>query len=92
MLETDDEINAWIYEAYRARALQEVLDETDHVNQQLFALVQDLPDDARLEHIDPNFYLVWVNEQRFIPGEFFNHFHDDHEADVRTWLARQETQ
>jgi hypothetical protein len=25
-------------------------------------------------------------------SEFFNHFHDDHEPDVRAWFARQEKQ
>ena len=37
-------------------------------------------------------YLVWVDGERFLTGEFFNHFHDDHEPDVRAWLARVEKQ
>jgi len=27
-----------------------------------------------------------------VVGEFFDHFHDDHEPDVRAWLARMEKQ
>jgi hypothetical protein len=34
--------------------------------------------------------VVWVNDQRFPAGEFFDHFHDDHEPDVRAWLTRVE--
>jgi hypothetical protein len=35
---------------------------------------------------------VWLNDQRFPAGEFFDHFRDDHEPDVRAWLARVEKQ
>jgi hypothetical protein len=31
---------------------------------------------------------VWVDNERFVASEFFNHFHDDHEPDVRAWLER----
>jgi len=34
------------------------------------------------------FNLVWVNGERFLAGEFFDHYYDDHEPDVRAWLAR----
>ena len=33
---------------------------------------------------------VWIGDQYFPVGEFFYHFHDDHETDIRAWLARQE--
>jgi hypothetical protein len=86
-LQTDDEINAWIYESNRGRSVREVLDETHQVHQQLLAVIEALPDDVRIETIEPAYYLVWVDEQRFPAGEFFDHFHDDHEPDVRAWLA-----
>ena len=89
-LQTDDDINAWIYEANRHRSVREVLFETQHVFQQLLAVIEGFPDDVRVEHIEPAFYLVWVDGERFLTGEFFNHFHDDHEPDVRAWLARVE--
>jgi hypothetical protein len=91
-LQTDDEINAWIYEANRGRSVREVLDDTHHVNQRLLALIEGLPDEVRLERVEPAYHLVWVGDQRFLPGEFFDHFRDDHEPDVRAWLAREEKQ
>jgi hypothetical protein len=88
-LQTEDEINAWIYAANRERPVRAVLDETRQVYQQLLAVIEGLADDVRTERIEPAFYLVWVDDQRFLAGEFFNHFHDDHEPDVRAWLARE---
>jgi hypothetical protein len=38
------------------------------------------------------YHAVWLNGQRLTPGEFFDHFHDDHELDVRVWLAQVEYQ
>ncbi len=91
-LQTDDEINAWIYEFYRGRSLRDVLDETQQVFQQLLAVIETLPDDVQIEAIrasaDREFYLVWLGDERFPAGEFFDHFRDDHEPDVRAWLAR----
>ncbi len=83
-LQGDDEVNAWIYETYRRRSLNEVLDEMRQVFQQLFAVVEGLPDDVRIE---PDWNLVWLGDQRFPAGEFFDHFRDDHEPDVRAWLT-----
>jgi hypothetical protein len=94
-LQTDDEINAWIYESNRGRSVREVLDESRQVFQQLRNVVGRLPEDVQIEqvHQGPRVYhLVWLNGQRFQPGEFFDHFHDDHEPDIRAWLARVENQ
>ena len=87
-LKDDDEINAWIYEAYREREASEVLEEARQVNQQILAVVERLPDDVRIETVEPAYYLVWLGDRRYQPGEFFDHFRDDHEPDVRAWLAR----
>ena len=89
-LETEDEINAWIYESNRGRSVREVLEETHQVHRQLMAVIEGLPDDVRIERIEPAYYLVCVDEKRFPAGEFFDHFHDDHEPDIRAWLAREE--
>lgn len=89
-LHTEDEINAWIYATSRNRSVHAVLDESHQVLQQLLAVIDGLPDDVRIERIEPAYNLVWVNDKRFEAGEFFNHFHDDHEPDVRLWLARVE--
>src|SRR5687768_9589827 len=50
-LQTDDEINAWIYEANRGRSVREVLDATHQVFQQLLAVVEGFPEDVRIEQI-----------------------------------------
>ncbi len=90
-LEDEDAINAWIYETNRGRPAAEVLDEMRRLHRQLVAVVESLPDDVRIEVIEPAFYLPWIGDRRYHVGEFFDHFRDDHEADVRAWLARVET-
>jgi hypothetical protein len=92
-LQTDDEINAWIYESNRGRSLREVLDESRQVIQQYLAVIEGLPEDVRIEELRQGervFYLLWLGDQRFPAGELFDHFHDDHEPDIRAWLARVE--
>ena len=88
-LQSEDEINTWIYESNRGRSVGEVLDETHQVHQQLLAVIAGLPDAVQIE---PEWRLVRLNDQRFPAGEFFDHFHDDHEPDIRAWLAREEKQ
>ncbi len=90
-LQTDDEINAWIYETYRGRTLSEVLDQSHQIFQEYLSVIEGLPDDVRIEELREGkrvFYLVWLGDQRFPAGELFDHFHDDHEPDIRAWLAR----
>ena len=92
-LKTDDEINAWIYAANRGRSLNEVREEARQVFQQFLAVIEGLPEDVRIEllHLKGNVYhLVCLGEQQFPAGEFFYHFHEDHEPDIRAWLARVE--
>jgi hypothetical protein len=93
-LQTDDEINAWIYETNRGRSVREVLDESQQIFQQFVAVVEGLPDDMRIETIrgasGREYHMVWLGDQRFPAGELFDHFHDDHEAELRAWLAREE--
>ena len=91
-LKEDDAINAWIYQVNRDRPLEDVLAETQQVFQQLLATVAALPDDVRIETVRNDggreFYLVWLGDKRYPAGEFFDHFHDDHEPDIRAWLAQ----
>src|SRR5262249_5617999 len=92
-LQTEDEINAWIYESNHGRSVREVLDESHQIFQQLLVAIESLPDDVRIETIQSSgreFHIVWVDDKRFPAGEFFDHFHDDHEPDIRAWLAREE--
>ena len=87
-----DEINAWIYEHHRERSLQDVLEDTEQVFQRLFDVIKNLPDDVQIETLiysGRTFYLVWIGDERFPAGEFFYHWHDDHEPDIRAWMARE---
>ena len=62
---------------------------------ELLAVIEGLPEDVRIEQLHEGervFHLVWLGGQRFPVGEFFYHFHDDHEPDIRAWLARTENQ
>jgi len=91
-LQTDDEINAWIYETNRRRSLDQVLDESRRIVQQFLDLVKEFPEDVQIEQVHQGtrvYHLVWLNGQRYQPGELFDHFHDDHEPDIRAWLARR---
>jgi hypothetical protein len=88
-LQTEDEINAWIYESERRRPLPDLLAEMHRLFEQILAWAEDLPDDVKMARVEPSYYLVWMNDRRLLPGEFFDHFHDDHEPDVRAWLARE---
>jgi hypothetical protein len=88
-LQTEDEINSWIYESNQGRSVHEVLDESHQVFQQFLAVIEGLPDEVRIES---EWRLVWLGDKRFSVSEFFDHFHDDHESDMRAWLARVEKQ
>ncbi|MEP7355651.1 MAG: maleylpyruvate isomerase N-terminal domain-containing protein [Anaerolineales bacterium] len=89
-LQSEDDINAWIHAAYRAQPVGEVLAGMRQAHQQILAVIEALPDDARIEPVEPVFHVVWVGGTRFNPSEFFDHFRDDHEPEVRAWLARAE--
>lgn len=86
-LQTDDEVNAWIYAANQGRSVREVLERSQQVFQQQLAAIEGLPADIQIE---PAYHIFQLGGQRFSASEFFDHFHDDHEADIRAWLARNE--
>ena len=86
-LQEDDALNAWIYEANRQRPVQDVLNDTRQNYELLLAVIDNLADDVRIEAESP---MLWLGEKGFPAGEFFDHYHEDHEADVRRWLAGME--
>src|ERR671922_1394841 len=45
-LQTDDEINAWIYQSRQGHSVREVLDESHQVFQQLVAAIEGLPEEV----------------------------------------------
>ena len=88
-LQTDDEVNAWIYESTHGRSVREILDESHHVFQQLLTTIEDLPDKVLM---DVQRYLPWLEGNPFSAAGIFAHFHEEHEPDMRAWLARVEKQ
>ena len=87
-LQTDDEINAWIYETNHERPVREVLDESHQVFQRLLAAMEGLPDEVIM---DPGRHLPWLEGHPLSAGQFFAHFHEEHEPDMRAWLAQMES-
>lgn len=83
-LETDDEINAWIYAANKDRPLSDVLAESRAVFQQLVETLSAFPE---AELLDPKRF-AWLEGEPLSGAAFFSHFHDEHEADMRAWLSK----
>lgn len=85
-LESDDEINAWIYAANRDKPLADVLRESREVFQQLVDAVEAFPEADLLDSAR----FPWLEAEAFpLTGTiFFGHFHDEHEPDMRAWLER----
>jgi hypothetical protein len=83
-LQTDDEINAWIYAANRDRPLDDVLGDSRTTFQQLVEAI-DAFDEAELR--DPA-HFGWLEGEPFRGTSFFGHFHEEHEPDMRAWLER----
>lgn len=88
-LQTDDEINTWIYEASHKQSVREVLDESQQVFEQLVAAIENLPDQA---FTDVQRYIPWWEGSSLTSGAFFAHFHEEHEPDMRAWLAKMKKQ
>jgi hypothetical protein len=85
-LHTDDEINAWIYESRQGASVDAVLAESHEVFQQLLAAIEGLPE-ATVVNAASHF--PWMEGRSFTAAEFFGHFHEEHEPEMRAWLARR---
>lgn len=87
-LQEVDEINDWIQAQASRRSTDEVLAEADQSYLRLSAAVESLPA-ATLWEGD---YFPWTEGtaigRAIIDRSLFGHLHDEHEPDVRTWLAR----
>ena len=79
-----DEINEWIYEQNRDRPLHEVLAEADASYQRLAAAVAALPE----EDLTTPGRFAWMEGKSLAGGDLFDHLHEEHEPDIRVWLAR----
>ena len=83
-LQTDDEINAWIYAANKDRPLSDVLEESRAVFQQLVDTLSAFPE---AELLDPRRF-DWLEGEPLSGAAFFGHFHEEHEPDMRAWLGK----
>ncbi|MEO7076289.1 MAG: DinB family protein [Ktedonobacterales bacterium] len=81
-----DEVNAWNYAANRDRPLADVLRESREVFAQLVETLDAFPTSDLL---DPTRFPWLEGEPLPLTGAaFFDHFHDEHEPDMRAWLER----
>lgn len=78
-----DAVNAWMHERSRDRALADVLAEADAVHDEFAAVVATLPAELLT---DPNRF-GWMEGVALADGDFGGHL-EEHEPDVRAWLAR----
>ena len=85
-LQTDDEINAWIYAANRDLPLADVLRESREVFEQLVETLDAFP---AADLLDPTRFPWLGSEDLPLSGAaLFGHFHEEHEPDIRAWLVR----
>ena len=85
-LQTDDDINAWMHERDKNLTVAEVRAQSRQVFEQMVAALRALPEDVLQEAGR----FPWMEGYALIDADFFGHFHDEHEADMRAWLAGQE--
>lgn len=84
-----DQINAWIFSQSRQQTLEDVLRKNALVFTELLKIVEEFPDDKVIE-LNGEYRIVQFNGQQFSVGYFFDHFHEDHEAQIREWLVKKE--
>jgi hypothetical protein len=84
-LQSDDEINAWIYAANHQRSVQEVLADSQQTMQQLVNVITALPE---ADLLDP-YRFPWTEGEALRADMLFAHFHEEHEPDIRAWLAQR---
>lgn len=83
-LQTDDEINAWLYQTNRDRSVGEVLSDSRQVFDQLVAAIEAFEES---ELLDPE-HFAWMEGQPLSAAALFAHFHEEHEPDMRAWATR----
>lgn len=85
-------INDWFQKQSEEKLLGEVLNESRESYARLAEAVQQLPDEA----LTDSSYFAWTEGQALgdtiVSGEFFGHLRDEHEADIRHWLATRSSE
>jgi hypothetical protein len=78
-----DPINAWVHEQHRDRPVREVLAEADAVYDRLAATIAALPD----ADVNTPGHYASLGGKALAEIGFNGHLEEEHEADVRAWLA-----
>ena len=84
---SEEEENAWIYEANRKRSLRDVLDDSRRVHDQVMKQLQPVTD----EELNERGRFSWLDGNKLvesIPGNTYEHYQEHGEL-IRKWLARQ---
>jgi hypothetical protein len=84
---SEEEENAWIYEANRKRSLRDVLDDSRRVHDQVMKQLQAVTD----EDLNEPGRFSWLDGNKLaenIPGNTYEHY-QEHAELIRKWLARQ---
>jgi hypothetical protein len=82
--ETEENINAWIFNANRHRSLPEVLAESRRSFDQVLEGVESAPDEALSKRY------AWLNRRTMLdalPGNTYEHYREHGEL-IRSWLAQ----
>jgi hypothetical protein len=87
-LHNDDEINDWIYQSRKSYSARQVLDESHQIFLELLAAIEAIPEEVLADAQR----FPWLEGQPIRAPAFFAHFHEEHEPDMRAWLARVEKQ
>lgn len=84
---TDDAINAWFQERTRGQPADAVLARTAERYDRLARVVMDVP----IERLDDPAAFPSLEGRSLagaiLGGAFFGHLHEEHEPDIRRWLA-----
>ncbi|HEX7589157.1 MAG TPA: ClbS/DfsB family four-helix bundle protein [Anaerolineae bacterium] len=83
---SEEEENAWIYEANRKRTLRDVLEDSRRVQNRLMKLLQSVTN----EELNEAGRFSWLGGNKLvesIPGNTYEHY-QEHSELIRKWLAR----
>ena len=86
-LQTDDAINAWIYTTNHDRSVPDVLADSRQVFQQLVEAIDAFSEPELVDVLATRF--GGREGEPVTAAAFFAHFHEEHEPDMRAWLAQQ---
>ena len=78
-----EQINNWLYERNRNRSLRDVLAESRQQFRQLYNALRALPE---AELFERNRF-PWMHGRPLADVAHFEHFHEEHEPELRRWLA-----